>query len=65
MVVTHYNHFHMRILQDARTRVPDMSAPVEKQRAKKFSLDGELQKVEGQLREEGYTNKPIERPKDW
>lgn len=52
-------------MQDARSTVPDMSAPVEKQRAKKFSLDAELQKLKNNTVEEQFDNKPIDRPKDF
>ncbi len=49
-------------LQDAKRTEVDLRAPVHKQRAKRFNLDEELQKLKAA---QDYTNKKIERPKEW
>lgn len=52
--------------KDAQQKELDLRAPVAKQRAKKFSLEGELARLKeagGDGRE--YENVPVPRPKDW
>ena len=52
------------LLQDAQRKELDLRAPVQKQRAKKFNLEEELEKLKAAQQQE-YTNKSIERPKEW
>jgi len=51
-------------MQDAKRTEVDLRAPVQKQRAKRFNLDEELTKLKA-AQQQNYTNKKIERPKDW
>jgi hypothetical protein len=55
----------MRVcVQDAQRRVPDLHAPVQRQRAQKFDIQEELRRLRGPTVEAVYTNKPIARPKE-
>lgn len=51
-------------VQDAKRKEVDLRAPVHKQRAKRFNLDEELTKLK-EAQQQNYTNKKIERPKEW
>jgi len=48
--------------QDAQKKELDLRAPVEKQRAKKFNIDEELQRLKSATVDREYRNKPIPRP---
>lgn len=52
-------------IQDAKVQVVDERAPVAKQRAKKFDLQEELQRLKEHADLNSYENKPVPRPKDW
>ena len=56
--------FLLLLLQDAKRKEVDLRAPVHKQRAKRFNLDEELTKLK-EAQQQNYTNKKIERPKEW
>lgn len=51
-------------VEDAKRTEIDLRAPVHKQRAKKFNLDEELTKLKA-AQQQTYSNKKIERPKEW
>eukprot|EP00887_Chlorella_sp_A99_P003560 scaffold7.g3560.t1 len=51
-------------VMDAQQKELDLRAPVEKQRAKKFSLDEELKRLKEHMDLNAYENKPVPRPKD-
>jgi hypothetical protein len=55
----------MTCAQDAKQEELDLRAPVEKQRARKFDMDQELQRLREVVVEKDYENKPVPRPKDW
>jgi hypothetical protein len=50
--------------QEAQAQAVDLHAPVERQRAKRFDLEGELARLRGSTSEAEYSNKPIPRPRE-
>lgn len=51
-------------VQDAKRRELDLRAPIEKQRAKKFNIDEELDRLKKESKLD-YKNKPIPRPSNY
>jgi hypothetical protein len=52
------------VLQDAKRQELDLRAPIEKQRAKKFNIDEELDRLMKESKLD-YENKPVPRPRDY
>ena len=52
------------ILQEAQRTYSDQYSPVQKQKAKRFDLKEELERLEASNRQDGndYENKPLPRP---
>lgn len=54
-------------VQEAQMKTVTDHAPAAKQRAKKFDINEELERLKAaqQTAADGYENKPVPRPQDW